>query len=121
MPLDLRILLRKPLNLVLAESPAKAGIQLAGQLVVELAEQFGIEEEVGGSGEFVCDGVEEDFGTVILVLARGALFGFDGEEAQAEDVDAVAEEDCFSAWCVLAPVSSFVDELVKVGDETDLC
>ena len=65
--------------------------------VVEFTEEFGVEEEVGGRSEFVGDGIEEDFGTVVFILFGGALFAFDGEEAHFENVDAVAEEDGFSA------------------------
>lgn len=65
--------------------------------VVEFTEELCVEEEIGGGGEFVGYGVEEDFGTVVFVLFGGALFGFYGEETEFEDVDAVAEEDGFSA------------------------
>lgn len=95
---DLGVLARKAVDFVLRETAAETRVQLAGQLVVEFGEEFSFEEEVSGGGELVGDGVEEDFGTVVFVLAGVALFGFDGEEAQAEEVDAVAEEDGFAAW-----------------------
>lgn len=120
MPLDLRILLSKPLNLVLGESPAETRVELAGQLVVEFRQEFGVEEEVGGGGEFVGHGIEEDFGTVVFVFAGGALFGFYGEEAQAQDVDTVAEEDCFSTWMKSAQISvSLLSSIHENGERMD--
>lgn len=74
MPLDLRVLACKAVDFVLAEASAEAGVELAGKLVVEFGQEFCIEEEVGGGGEFVGDGVEENFGTVVFVFAGGALF-----------------------------------------------
>jgi len=98
MTLDLGILTGKAVDVILAQATAQTGVQFARELVVEFREQLGVEEEVGGGGEFVGDGVEEDFRTVVFMGFSGTLFGFHGENAQSEDVDAVAEEDSFAAW-----------------------
>lgn len=66
--------------------------------IVELREKFGVEEEVGGGGKLISHGIQKDLRAVVFVLLRGALFALHGKEAQFENVDAVAEEDCFSTW-----------------------
>jgi hypothetical protein len=71
--------------------------------VVEFREQFSVKEEIGRGGKFISDSIEEDFGAVVFVLLCGALFAFYGEEAQFEDVNAVAKEDCFSS-CTLVSI-----------------
>lgn len=98
MSLDLRILARESINFVLRQAASKAGIQFPGQLIVKLAQQLGVKEQVGSGGEFVSDGVEEDFWTMVFVFAGGALLAFDGEDAEFKDVDSVSQENCFAAW-----------------------
>ena len=58
--------------------------------IVEFGKEFGVEEQIGGCGKFVCDGVEEDFGAVVFVLLVGALFRFHGLQPQTDDVRAIA-------------------------------
>ena len=70
--------------------------------VVEFGKQFGVEEEIGGCGELVCDGIEEDFRAVVFVLLVCALLALDGRKAELEDVDTVAEEDCFTAYNIVS-------------------
>lgn len=98
MTLDLGVLTGKAVDFILAQATPQTGVQFAGELIVEFREQLGVEKKVGGGGKFVGDGVEENLRTVVLVGFGGALFGFHGENAQSEDVDAVAEEDSFAAW-----------------------
>ena len=97
MALDLGILARKAVHLLLTEPAAEPRVELAGELVVEFRQEFCVEEEVGGGGEFVCDGVKEDLRAVVFVGFGGALFGLYGENAEFDDVDTVTEEDCFAA------------------------
>lgn len=101
MALDLWVLSREPINLILTQATTESGIEFAGKLVVKFGEELGVEEEIGSGGEFVGNSVEEDFGAVVFVLAGCALFGFNGENAQLEHIDAIAEEDCFTACCLL--------------------
>lgn len=100
MAADLRILPRKTVDVGLGEVAPQPDVELAREVVVEFREQLDVEEEDGGGGQLVGDDVEEDFGTVVFVFGLGALFGGGGEEAHAEDVGAVAEEDRFSTWRV---------------------
>lgn len=65
--------------------------------IIEFRQQFSVKEEISGRGEFICYSIQEDFWTVVFVLLVCALLAFDGEETELEDVDAVAEEDCFTA------------------------
>ena len=66
--------------------------------VVEFREQFSIQEEIRCSRQLIRDGVKKDFGTVVFVLLGCALFAFHGKKAEFEDIGAIAEEDCFSAY-----------------------
>lgn len=115
MAFDLRILTRKAVDLVLAEAAAEPRVELAGQLVVEFGQQFGVEEEIGGCGEFGGDSVEEDLRAVVFGGAGAALFGFYGEDAQFKDVDAVAQKDGFAAYMVLVWPRLCVMRFLKIG------
>jgi hypothetical protein len=66
--------------------------------VIEFAQQLSVQEQISSRGELICHSIEEDFRAVVLVLLGGALLALDGQKAQFEHVDAVAEEDCFAAW-----------------------
>lgn len=95
---NLRILPRKTLNLVLTQPLPQSRIQLPREIIIKLRQEFDVKEEDRSLGQFGGDDVQEDFRTVVFVRQGGALFGARGEGAEAEDVRAVAEEDCFFAW-----------------------
>lgn len=97
MPLDLRVFTGEAIDFILAQAAAEAGIEFAGELVIEFGEKLGVKKEVSSCGKFVGHGIEEDFWTVVFVFLGRALLGFHGEDAQFEDVDTVAEEDSFAA------------------------
>lgn len=42
-------------------------------IVVEFREELCVEEEIGGGGQLICDGVEEDFRAVVFILLGCAL------------------------------------------------
>lgn len=90
---DARVFTREPLDFVVGEVAAEAHVELAGEVIVEFGEEFDVEEEDGGGGEFVGDDVEEDLRAVVFVFLGGALLGADGKEAHFEEVGAVTEED----------------------------
>lgn len=98
MPPDLGILARKavqpaPGTHVLAQ----LGLDLSGKPHIKVVQHLDVQEEDGGAGQLGGDGVEEDLRAVVAVFRGAALAGFGGENAQADDVGAVAEEDGFSA------------------------
>lgn len=98
MPANLRILPGEAVDVGFGEMTSEPDVEFSRKVVVEFGEKLDVEEEDGGGGELVGDDVEEDFGTVVFVLSLGALFRFRSEEAHAEDVGAIPEEDGFSAW-----------------------
>lgn len=97
MPADLRILPGEAVDVGFREMTPEPDVEFTREVVVEFGEKLDVEEEDGRGRELVGDDVEEDFGTVVFVLALGALFRFRSEEAHAEDVSAIPEEDGFSA------------------------
>lgn len=98
MPSNLRILSRKPI-----QTPTRGhvlvelGLDLPRKTDIKVVEHLDVQEQDRGLGELGGDGVEEDFGAVVLAFEGLALAGFGGEDAHRDDVGAVAEEDGFSA------------------------
>lgn len=65
-------------------------------LIKELAQQLGIEEEIGGGGELVGNSIKEYFRAVVFILFRSALLALDRHQTHAENVGTVTKESCFS-------------------------
>lgn len=82
----------------MGEVATEAGVEFPRKVVVEFGEEFDIEEEDGGGGEFVGDHVEEDFWAVVFGGLAGTLLGFEGQEAHLEDGGSVTEKDRFAAF-----------------------
>ena len=73
MALDFWIFARKPLDLFITQMPAKAGIELARKIMIELREQLNVEKKDGCRGEFVGYNVKEDFWALVFVFFRCTL------------------------------------------------
>lgn len=130
---DLGVFTGEAVDFVLGERSTKAGVEFARELdggsafracklkenayvVVEFGEKFSVEEEVGRCGKLVCNGIEEDFGAVVLVLLVGALLGFHGQETHAQDVSSIAEKNSFAACVALDNVGGCIDGELTLGE-----
>lgn len=100
MAFDFRVFLGETVDFLLGKTAAETGVEFTRKLedmlafnlfvsgkvlraydVVELAKEFGVKEEIGGRGELVSYGIEEDLWTVVFVLLGGALLALHCEEA----------------------------------------
>jgi hypothetical protein len=62
-----RVFSGEPLHIRGGEMTTKSLIQLPGEVVIKLGQQFDVKEEDGSCGEFIGYHVEEDFWTIVLI------------------------------------------------------
>jgi len=96
MAADLWIFACELIKFLLGQGP-ELRVESTRELVIELAEQFGINEEISRSGELICHCVQEDLRTDVFAVLVGASLTLDCEQTHAQDVSAIAKEHGLSA------------------------